>query len=124
MATENGTTTSVQDPAALAQGAPVETKGKGKAAATAADVEDTSMAIDDDDEDDDDEEEADEEEAEAAADEEDGMEEIDLDNVIGRRTRGKVIDFAKAAEENPADDDEDEDDDEDFEVEDETMNDA
>jgi hypothetical protein len=59
-----------------------------------------------------------------AADEEDGMEEIDLDNVIGRRTRGKVIDFAKAAEENPADDDEDEDDDEDFEVEDETMNDA
>jgi hypothetical protein len=48
------------------------------------------------------------------------MEEIDLDNVIGRRTRGKVIDFAKAAAENPADDDEDEDD-EDFEVEDEKM---
>ena len=45
------------------------------------------------------------------------MEEIDLDNVIGRRTRGKVIDFAKAAEENPVDDDEDEDDDEDFEGE-------
>jgi hypothetical protein len=43
------------------------------------------------------------------------MEEIDLDNVIGRRTRGKVIDFAKAAEENPVDNDEDEEDDEDFE---------
>jgi hypothetical protein len=44
------------------------------------------------------------------------MEEIDLDNVIGRRTRGKVIDFAKAAEQNPAEEDEeDEDDDDDFE---------
>lgn len=46
---------------------------------------------------------------------------ISLDNVVGRRTRGKVIDFAKAAEENPADDDEDEDDDEDFEEEDDKM---
>lgn len=42
------------------------------------------------------------------------MAEIDLDNVIGRRTRGKVIDFAKAAEENPVADDEDEEDDDDF----------
>lgn len=50
----------------------------------------------------------------------DNMEEIDLDNVIGRRTRGKVIDFAKAAEENPVDDDEDEEDDDDF-VEDDKM---
>ena len=48
------------------------------------------------------------------------MEEIDLDNVIGRRTRGKVIDFAKAAEENPPEDDEDEEDDDDF-VEDNKM---
>lgn len=48
-------------------------------------------------------------------DEEEGQEEIDLNNVIGSRTRGKVIDFAKAAEENPAEDDEDEDDDDDFE---------
>lgn len=48
-----------------------------------------------------------------AAEEEDGLEEIDLNNIVegGRRTRGRVIDFAKAAEENPADDDEDEDDD-------------
>lgn len=56
MATENGTTTSVQDPSALEGGAPVETKGKGKAAATAEDVEDTSMAVDDEDEEDDEEE--------------------------------------------------------------------
>lgn len=49
------------------------------------------------------------------------MEEIDLDNVIGKRTRGKVIDFAKAAEENPPEDDDDEDDDEDFEAEDSRM---
>lgn len=48
-------------------------------------------------------------------DEEEGQEEIDLNNVVGSRTRGKVIDFAKAAEENPAEDDEDEDDDDDFE---------
>lgn len=46
---------------------------------------------------------------------------ISLDNVVGRRTRGKVIDFAKAAEENPADEDEDEDDDEDFEEDDDKM---
>ena len=49
------------------------------------------------------------------------MDEIDLDNVIGRRTRGRVIDFAKAAEENPADDDEDEDDDDDFEGDEDKM---
>ncbi|KAK3315285.1 histone H2A.Z-specific chaperone CHZ1 [Apodospora peruviana] len=114
MATENGTTTSAQDPAQVAGGAEfAESKGKGKAAAAAADVvEDQSMAEDDDEDDDDDAE----EEAEVAE-EEDGMEEINLDNVIGRRTRGKVIDFAKAAEENPVDDDEDEDDDDDFEGE-------
>lgn len=44
------------------------------------------------------------------------MEEIDEDNIIadGRRTRGKAIDFAKAAEDlgdEDLDDDEDEDDD-------------
>lgn len=51
------------------------------------------------------------------------MEEIDLDNVIGRRTRGKVIDFAKAAAENPPDEDDDEEDDDDFqgEAEDDKM---
>jgi hypothetical protein len=54
----------------------------------------------------------------------DGMEEIDPNNVIGRRTRGKVIDFAAAAAQNPPEGDEDEDDDDDFEVEDEKMGDA
>jgi hypothetical protein len=58
------------------------------------------------------------------AEEDDGMEEIDPGNVIGRRTRGKVIDFAKAAAENPAEGDDDEEDDDDFEVEDEKMDDA
>lgn len=44
------------------------------------------------------------------------MEEIDLNNIVegGRRTRGQVIDFAKAAQENPVDDDDDEEDDDDF----------
>ncbi|KAI6759051.1 hypothetical protein HG531_013812 [Fusarium graminearum] len=45
---------------------------------------------------------------------EDGLEEIDLNNIVeGRRTRGAQIDFAKAAEQHPAED-EDEEDDEDF----------
>lgn len=35
--------------------------------------------------------------------------------MIGRRTRGVVIDYAKAAAENPADEDEDEEEDGDFE---------
>lgn len=43
------------------------------------------------------------------------MEEIDLDNIVGRRTRGRQIDFAKAAEQLGEEDDEDEDDD-DFEA--------
>ncbi|KAK4459952.1 histone chaperone domain CHZ-domain-containing protein [Cladorrhinum samala] len=95
-------------------GAPEFAKGKGKAVE---EHEDTSMVEDDDEEEED-------EEVEEETVEEDGMEEIDLDNVIGRRTRGKVIDFAKAAQENPPDEDEDEEEDEDFELEDETMQDA
>ena len=45
------------------------------------------------------------------------MEEIDRNNIIpdGRRTRGKQIDFAKAAENLPEEDDDEEDDD-DFEA--------
>lgn len=44
------------------------------------------------------------------------MDEIDLGNIVegGRRTRGRVIDWAKAAEENPAED-EDDDDEDDYE---------
>jgi hypothetical protein len=57
-------------------------------------------------------------------DEDDELQEIDLDNIVqgGRRTRGKVIDFAKAAEENKDEiDDDDEEDDDDFEAPDEEM---
>jgi hypothetical protein len=43
------------------------------------------------------------------------MEEIDLNNIVGRRTRGRQIDFAKAAQELPEEDDDDEDEDDDFE---------
>lgn len=45
------------------------------------------------------------------------MEEISAENIItsGRRTRGRNIDFAKAAAEMPAEDD-DEDEDDDFEA--------
>jgi hypothetical protein len=43
----------------------------------------------------------------------DNMEEIDTSNIIsdGRRTRGRQIDFAKAAQELPEEDDDEEDDD-------------
>ena len=49
------------------------------------------------------------------------MTEIDLGNIIGdgRRTRGKNIDFAKAAENAGDELEDDEDDDEDFEEQDE-----
>jgi len=42
---------------------------------------------------------------------EDNMEEIDQDNIMGKRTRGKNIDFAQAAKNMEEDDDEDDDDD-------------
>jgi len=59
MAAENGTSSSVQDPSALA--APTtDAKGKGKAAASSEDVEDTSMALDDDEDDEEEDDEADE----------------------------------------------------------------
>jgi len=50
------------------------------------------------------------------------MEEIDTENIIpdGRRTRGRQIDFAKAAEQLGEDDDEDDEDD-DFEAEEDKM---
>ncbi|KAF2770747.1 hypothetical protein EJ03DRAFT_326090 [Teratosphaeria nubilosa] len=42
------------------------------------------------------------------------MEEIDMDNIVQSRTRGKNIDYAEAAKQ-LEDDDEDDEDDEDFE---------
>ena len=56
----------------------------------------------------------------AEEDDQDTMEEIDTDNIIsdGRRTRGKAIDFAKAAEDAGDElDDDDDDEDDDFEGE-------
>ena len=57
-------------------------------------------------------------------DDEDNMEEIDIDNIVGSRTRGKTIDFAEAAK-NAGDEleDDEDDDDDDFEEKDEVMHD-
>ncbi|KAK7977618.1 Histone H2A.Z-specific chaperone CHZ1 [Apiospora saccharicola] len=106
MSSSNGATAPEQtNQAAQAQ---VE-KGKGKAANAEEPVE-QSM-----DEDSDEDEEAGED---AAEEDDDNMDEIDLSNIVegGRRTRGKVIDWAKAAENVPTNE-EDEDDDDDFEGE-------
>jgi len=47
------------------------------------------------------------------------MEEIDLDNIVNSRTRGKQIDYAQAAKDLPADEEDEEDeDDDDFEEDD------
>ncbi|GAB0137741.1 hypothetical protein EsDP_00005995 [Epichloe bromicola] len=99
-----------------------ENKGKGKAAENAPHHEGAAMDEDDEDDDDEDDDDDDDEEETGEPVEEDGMEEIDLNNIVegGRRTRGAKIDFAKAAEKLPAEklpaeegeeDEEDEDDD-------------
>ncbi|RDA88793.1 hypothetical protein CP533_4025 [Ophiocordyceps camponoti-saundersi (nom. inval.)] len=103
--------TAVEEPAAE-----VEDKGKGKAKVVAEDLpQGEAMEEDEDDEEEEDDEDYEAEDNAESGEEEDGMEEIDLDNIVegGRRTRGAKIDFAKAAEENPADE-EDEEDDDDF----------
>ncbi|KAK2063047.1 hypothetical protein LY76DRAFT_504510 [Colletotrichum caudatum] len=91
-----------------------ETKGKGKAVAGEEPVEKSDPMEEE-------EESSDDEENAEVFDEDDGMEEIDLNNIVegGRRTRGRVIDFAKAAEENPAED-EDDDEDDDFQAPDDS----
>ncbi|KAH6670788.1 putative histone H2A.Z-specific chaperone chz1 [Halenospora varia] len=88
-------------------------KGKGKATESA--TREVNMEGEGDDSSS--EEEVEENEGPIDEPDEDNMEEIDTGNIIqdGRRTRGKKIDFAKAAEEQPADDEDDEDDD-DFEA--------
>ncbi|KAI0531975.1 histone chaperone domain CHZ-domain-containing protein [Xylaria digitata] len=110
MASENGIT-NPQDPTQVADET-VDVKGKGKAAAT---QEPVDQSMDEDDEDDD----SGDEQVGDDADDDDNMDEIDLNNIVdgGRRTRGRVIDWAKAAEENPADDDDDDDDEDDFQPE-------
>ncbi|TKA75408.1 hypothetical protein B0A55_05788 [Friedmanniomyces simplex] len=90
-------------------------KGKGKMA------EEMPGASD---EEDDDEEEVSIAEGDVEEPDEDNMEEIDPDNIVGSRTRGKNIDYAEAAKKLEAEQgDEDDDDDEDFEDEDDKMHD-
>ncbi|KEQ60732.1 uncharacterized protein M437DRAFT_53566 [Aureobasidium melanogenum CBS 110374] len=107
MSDENKTTSQALNEAEHQQVHAQMASGKGKAKA----VEDLDM---------DDDSSSEEEEQvsyifEQEEGEEDNMEEIDESNIIsgGRRTRGKTIDFAKAAE--GLDDEEDEDEDDDFE---------
>ncbi|KAF2016592.1 hypothetical protein BU24DRAFT_409682 [Aaosphaeria arxii CBS 175.79] len=57
-----------------------------------------------------------EDQAPVEVEDDDNMEEIDTSNIVGSRTRGKNIDFAKANQE--LGEDEDEEDDEDYEGED------
>ncbi|KAI1107314.1 hypothetical protein F4804DRAFT_297555 [Jackrogersella minutella] len=104
MATDNSATVPQEGSATKAAEQPTGTKGKGKATQ---DPVDTTMDEDDDDEDDEDEAEAGDDDAD------DNMDEIDLNNIVdgGRRTRGRVIDWAKAAQDNPAEDDDDDDED-------------
>ena len=53
---------------------------------------------------------------------EDNMEEIDMDNIVDSRTRGKIIDYAQAAKYlEGEDDDEDDEEDDDFEDPDDRM---
>lgn len=92
-------------------------KGKGKAVEQPQPAQNYDMSMDEDE---------DTSEAESGNDEpaigveeeadEDNMEEIDTSNILGRRTRGKTIDFAQAAKEagDTLGEDDDEDDDEDF----------
>ena len=57
-------------------------------------------------------------EGDAEEPDEDNMEEIDMDNIVGSRTRGKNIDYAQAAKELDGGEDEDDEDDDDFEGDD------
>jgi hypothetical protein len=59
----------------------------------------------------------------AEPEEEDNLEEIDPSVILPKRTRGKEIDYAKAAEAEGMQDDDDEDDDEDFQDPDDQMKD-
>jgi len=92
-----------------------DVKGKGKAVEEPKkadpkpyDVED----LDDDDDEDDDMEEAEDEDDDEE--EEEDMAEIDPSNIVGRRTRGKKIDYAKEAQAAGNELEDDEEDDEDF----------
>ncbi|KAI9798698.1 MAG: hypothetical protein M1825_005025 [Sarcosagium campestre] len=110
MTDQDGSTT-MQDVDSHIEDAPVESKGKGKAVQSSG-----APGLDEEEESSDEETGADEPEDIAEEEEEEDMAEIDTGNIItsGRRTRGKDIDFAKAAAENKDELDDDEDDDGDF----------
>ncbi|KAF2671722.1 hypothetical protein BT63DRAFT_422248 [Microthyrium microscopicum] len=95
---------------------------KGKAPG-ASEMEDVSMGEDEDEEDEEPEADDDNEGEEEEEADEEGLEEIDTNNIVttGRRTRGKVIDFAAAAEKEQIGHEEDEEEDEDYEAPDEEM---
>jgi len=106
---ENEPMEGVQDPT-------IESKGKGKA------QEGDGMEESNDDNDDSSDESGVEDQAgEAEEPDEDNMEEIETGNILGSRTRGKNIDFAKANQE--LGDEDEEEDDEDFVDPDEEMKD-
>lgn len=91
-----------------------EFKGKGKAAPEDDVMNDAQDGAEDDDDDDEEEEEEHDDDDDEEEDDDLKQQGITLENVLGRRTRGVVIDYAKAAAENPVDE-EDEEEDEDFE---------
>ncbi|KAH8593196.1 histone chaperone domain CHZ-domain-containing protein [Bisporella sp. PMI_857] len=101
MSEQNGSATAAHGNESI-----VDSKGKGKAVAEPEAMEEDSSS----------EDEVDEDAPVADEADEDNMEEIDTDNIIqdGRRTRGRQIDFAKAAAE--LGEEEDSEDDDDFEA--------
>ncbi|KAI9813984.1 MAG: Histone H2A.Z-specific chaperone [Pycnora praestabilis] len=116
MSNQNGMTTMGNDDVNPVD-APAANKGKGKAV----DSSSHEMSVDEEEDSSDEETGAEEETAEPAVEEdEEDMAEIEENNIIadGRRTRGKTIDFAKAAETAGDELEDDEDDDDDFEEED------
>ncbi|KAI9750796.1 MAG: hypothetical protein M4579_006297 [Chaenotheca gracillima] len=115
MADQNGSVT--QEVSEHTEGyAPVDSKGKGKAVEQPS--QDMSMDEDDSSENETGAEE-DEEIGDADEEEDDPNEGLDLNEIVGSRTRGKQIDFAKAAEDQGDDLEDDDDDDEDFESDEE-----
>ncbi|KZF20620.1 hypothetical protein L228DRAFT_249395 [Xylona heveae TC161] len=120
MSDTNGTTTFKPEAQENASEAPGVNKGKGKA------VDRTPQGLSEEEESSEEESGPEENGGEGAGEEEeddDDMKEIDMDNIIegGRRTRGKNIDFAKAAQAAGPELEEDEDDDEDFLGDDDAM---
>ncbi|KAI9846168.1 MAG: hypothetical protein M1837_004282 [Sclerophora amabilis] len=89
-----------------------DSKGKGKAV----DPVPQEMSMDEEEESSDEETGA-EDDVAADSEEDDPEEGLELEKIIGQRTRGKQIDFAKAAENQGEDLEEDDDEDEDFEGE-------